>query len=231
MTSPPQTQSRPGSARPSPTPPARPVGAATLLALTFVTGIVDAVAFLALGQVFAAMQTGNVIFLGFGLAGAEGAPVAGPLAALVAFVAGGALVAVVVGAGRRGLTLRAAMAVEVVLLAGAAVAVAVVEPAEGEAAAYAVVAVLALAMGLRNTVARQEGNPNFATTVLNLTLTAVSVPAQAGVASRDDLRERGLAIVAILLGALVGALLLRIDPALALGAAAAVAAVALVTSR
>lgn len=40
----------------------------TLLVLTFVTGILDAVSFLALGQVFAAMQTGNVIFLGLGSA-------------------------------------------------------------------------------------------------------------------------------------------------------------------
>src|SRR6478609_804203 len=61
----------------------------TLLVLTFVTGIVDAVSFLALGQVFAAMQTGNVIFLGLGVAGAPGAPVLAPLVALGAFLAGG----------------------------------------------------------------------------------------------------------------------------------------------
>ena len=36
-----------------------------LLALTFVTGIVDAVSFLALGQVFTANMTGNVALLGF----------------------------------------------------------------------------------------------------------------------------------------------------------------------
>ncbi len=46
----------------------------TLLVLTFVTGILDAVSFIALGQVFAAMQTGNVIFLGLGIGGAPGAP-------------------------------------------------------------------------------------------------------------------------------------------------------------
>lgn len=36
--------------------PARP-----LIVLTFATGVIDAASFLALGQVFAAMQTGNVI--------------------------------------------------------------------------------------------------------------------------------------------------------------------------
>ena len=53
-----------------------------LLALTFVTGTVDAVSFLGLGQVFAGMQTGNVVFLGFGIAGAAGAAVAMPLISL-----------------------------------------------------------------------------------------------------------------------------------------------------
>lgn len=60
----------------------------TLLVLTFVTGIVDAVSFLALGQVFAAMQTGNVIFLGLGFADISGAPLLAPLVALGAFLAG-----------------------------------------------------------------------------------------------------------------------------------------------
>lgn len=55
--------------------------------LTFVTGMLDAVGFLALGHVFVAMQTGNVIFLGIGLGGAAGAPVLAPLIALAAFLA------------------------------------------------------------------------------------------------------------------------------------------------
>lgn len=65
-----------------------------LLALTFTTGIVDAVSFLALGGVFSAMQTGNVIFLGFGVAGAPGAHFAAPLLGLSAFLLGAALAAV-----------------------------------------------------------------------------------------------------------------------------------------
>ncbi|MFE5891051.1 DUF1275 family protein [Streptomyces sp. NPDC056462] len=40
-----------------------------LIALTAVTGIVDAVAFLGLGQVFTAFMTGNILFLGFAVAG------------------------------------------------------------------------------------------------------------------------------------------------------------------
>jgi uncharacterized membrane protein YoaK (UPF0700 family) len=40
-----------------------------LVCLTVVTGLVDAFSYLSLGHVFVANMTGNVVFLGFGLAG------------------------------------------------------------------------------------------------------------------------------------------------------------------
>src|SRR5256885_16942464 len=43
-----------------------------LVVMTVVTGIVDAVSYLALGHVFVANMTGNVVFLGFALAEAGG---------------------------------------------------------------------------------------------------------------------------------------------------------------
>jgi uncharacterized membrane protein YoaK (UPF0700 family) len=43
-----------------------------LLTLTVVTGLVDATSYLKLGHVFVANMTGNVVFLGFGIAGAGG---------------------------------------------------------------------------------------------------------------------------------------------------------------
>ena len=43
--------------------------ALTLLSLTLTTGVVDAVSYLGLGHVFTANMTGNVVLLGFGLAG------------------------------------------------------------------------------------------------------------------------------------------------------------------
>ena len=42
-----------------------------LMLLTVVTGLVDAVSYLALGRVFVANMTGNVVFLGFAVADAE----------------------------------------------------------------------------------------------------------------------------------------------------------------
>src|SRR3974390_3552596 len=43
-----------------------------LVALTVVTGLVDAFSYLVLGHVFVANQTGNVVFLAFALAGVGG---------------------------------------------------------------------------------------------------------------------------------------------------------------
>src|SRR2546427_5846252 len=66
-----------------------------LLALTVVTGLVDAFSYLVLGHVFVANMTGNVVFLAFALAGASGFSVPASLSALGAFsigaVAGGRL--------------------------------------------------------------------------------------------------------------------------------------------
>jgi len=205
----------------------------TLLILTFVTGIIDAVSFLALGQVFAAMQTGNVIFLGLGIAGSSGAPVLAPLLALVAFVAGSAVGALLSRPG--GLTagheLRWAMTIELGLLVLAAVFAALVDVHPGELAAYVLIATLSLAMGLRNAVARGTGDPNLATTVLNLTLSAFASPTSTGIASYDELALRGVAIAAILAGAVTGALLLQVSLALALAAASAVVLSALLSHK
>jgi uncharacterized membrane protein YoaK (UPF0700 family) len=69
--------------------------ARTLLLLTFTAGLVDAVSYLALGHVFTANMTGNIVLLGFGIAGSGGLPVVAPLVSLAAFLvgacAGGAL--------------------------------------------------------------------------------------------------------------------------------------------
>jgi uncharacterized membrane protein YoaK (UPF0700 family) len=201
----------------------------TLLVLTFVTGIVDAVCFIALGHVFAAMQTGNVIFLGLGVAGVSGAPVLAPLVALGAFLAGGSAAALLTRPAdpASGSGLRLAMAGEIGLLGLAALLA--VDP--GELTAYLLIAMLSVAMGLRNTVARRIGDPNLATTVLNLTLSAFVSHTPTGIASEGELGLRGAAIAAILAGAIAGALLLKVSLALAIAAAAAVVVAAHLGNR
>src|SRR5271167_117398 len=95
----------------------------TLLLLTLTTGVIDAVSYLGLGRVFAANMTGNVVLLGFGIAGAGGLPVVAPIVSLLAFLAGAA------GGGRlaarfgdrRPRLFTTGIAVEASLLAAAAV--------------------------------------------------------------------------------------------------------------
>jgi uncharacterized membrane protein YoaK (UPF0700 family) len=59
-----------------------------LAGLTFSSGAVDAIAFLGLGKIFTAFQTGNVVFLGIGAAGAGGPGLIRVAASLLAFAAG-----------------------------------------------------------------------------------------------------------------------------------------------
>jgi Protein of unknown function (DUF1275) len=59
-----------------------------LVAMTLVTGLVDAFSYLVLGHVFVANMTGNVVFLAFALAGASGFSILASLVALCSFVLG-----------------------------------------------------------------------------------------------------------------------------------------------
>jgi uncharacterized membrane protein YoaK (UPF0700 family) len=191
--------------------PARP-----LVILTFATGVIDAASFLALGQVFAAMQTGNVVFLGIGTAGAGDAPLLAPLIGLGAFLAGGALAARTVDAAGGPVFLPRWLIREAGLLAFAAVLAAVVNVDPGHASAYLVIALLSLTMGLRNTFIRGTAGPNLATTVLNLTLTTATPGTALGAASSADLNQRAAGLGAILVGALAGALAAKASLTLAL---------------
>src|ERR1700728_4414484 len=62
-----------------------------LVSMTLVTGLVDAFSYLVLGHVFVANMTGNVVFLGFALAGAPGFSTIASLTAMAAFAAGALL--------------------------------------------------------------------------------------------------------------------------------------------
>src|SRR5438309_11844799 len=59
-----------------------------LVVLTITTGLIDAVSVLGLGRVFTANMTGNIVFLGFALAGVPDFSARRSLAALAAFLIG-----------------------------------------------------------------------------------------------------------------------------------------------
>jgi uncharacterized membrane protein YoaK (UPF0700 family) len=196
--------------------PARP-----LIVLTFSTGIVDAASFLALGGVFAAMQTGNVVFLGIGTAGAGDAPFLAPLIGLGAFLGGGLLAARVVDSAGGAVFLPRWLVREAGLLALAALLAALLDVDPGHASAYLLIVLLSLTMGLRNTFVRGTAGPNLATTVLTLTLTAATPGTALTTAGPADLSQRAAGLLAILGGAVAGALLFKSSLALALLLAAA----------
>jgi uncharacterized membrane protein YoaK (UPF0700 family) len=195
-----------------------------LIVLTFVTGLVDAVAYLRLGHVFVANMTGNVVFVGFVAGGASGFSVWGSLLAIACFLPGG------IAAGRlasrigddRRRQLFAAATVELALCA-LAVAVAAVGGRQLDAGSrYALIALLALAMGVQNATARRLAVADLTTTVLTLTLTGIAADSRLGGGSGARTPRRVLAVAAMLLGALVGAVLvihLRAVAALALATA------------
>jgi uncharacterized membrane protein YoaK (UPF0700 family) len=148
--------------------------------MTVVTGVVDAVSYLALGHVFVANMTGNVVFLGFALAGAGGLSVPASLVALAAFLCGAAAGGRI-GArfgDRRFAHLRAANSVTATLLVAVAVLAAVVGQPLSSWQRYALVAAMALAMGVQNAMARSLAVPDLTTTVLTLTLTGVAADSQ-----------------------------------------------------
>jgi uncharacterized membrane protein YoaK (UPF0700 family) len=194
------------------------------LLLTFVTGVVDATSYLSLGHVFVANMTGNVVFLGFGIAGAGGISVWASLTAIAAFLCGG-VVGGRVGsalADDRDRHLRAAVEIQTVLVATALIVAAVVGDNFGTGVRYALIALLATGMGIQNAAARKLAVSDLTTTVLTLTLTGIASDSR--LAGGEDARigRRGLAVASMLLGALIGGLLvLHVDDAAPLGLATA----------
>jgi uncharacterized membrane protein YoaK (UPF0700 family) len=207
-----------------------------LLVLTVVSGLIDAVSILGLGRVFVANMTGNVVFIGFALAGAPGFSLSASIAALLGFLVGALVGGEMVArfAGHRGLMLRNTGAVELALFA---IAFMLVLPSAGlpdTGVAAAVASVSAAAMGIQNTTARRLAVPDVTSTVLTMTLTGIAADFRRG--SVRTTARRLLAVLAMLVGAIVGALLvLNIGVAWALGLAlvflAAVVTIADVESR
>src|SRR5262249_56553684 len=147
-----------------------------LLVLTLTTGLVDAVSYLGLGRVFTANMTGNIVLLGFGIAGSGDLPVVAPLVSLAAFLVGaggGGLLAKRVES-RHAEHIARALGLEVALIAFGAVVAAAVDVRPGALSGYVVIALLALAMGIRNATVRRLGVPDLTTTVLTMTLTALA---------------------------------------------------------
>jgi uncharacterized membrane protein YoaK (UPF0700 family) len=180
---------------------------AVLLALTFASGLIDAISIISLGHVFVANMTGNIVFVGFAISGVPGFSLRNSLFALAGFVVGAMLGGRMLErwGGSRPVLLRNAVLVESVLIAACLVISIFVHLREdGPVAATVVVAIAAVAMGIQNVSARRMGVPDLTTTLLTMTL--ISFVADRAMFAKSALRR--IAIIATMLaGAIVGAVL------------------------
>jgi uncharacterized membrane protein YoaK (UPF0700 family) len=214
-----------------------------LMVLTVVTGLVDAVSFLGLGHVFTANMTGNVVFLGFAVAGAPGLSIPRSLTSLIAFLAGaaigGRLGAAMATTSRRRWLLKVAVTEAILLFVAALAAIGFDIGSSAPASRlYSVIVLTALAMGVRNATVRRLAIPDMTTTVLTLTLTGMAADSSLAGGNNPRLGRRLLSVLLMFGGAAIGALLLRQGLALplvisglcVLASTAMLAAAALTTS-
>ncbi|GLJ80275.1 YoaK family protein [Microbacterium imperiale] len=206
------------------------VALSTLMILTFVTGVVDAVGYLALDRVFVGNMTGNIVILGMAVAGGDDLPILGPAIALAAFT---------VAAFAAGLFLRTRRkewggAVTGLLIAGAVVIAAlgvaflIPDAADSEALILTASTLTAAAMGMQAAVARSLAVADMTTVVVTSTLTSLASESLVDGGIRGFWNRRLGAIVLIFLGALAGAALLVFGPGVPLLLAALLTVVVVV---
>jgi len=190
-----------------------------MFALTATAGAVDAVTFIGLGRAFAALATGNLLLLSFGVANAPGISIARPAEALAAFVGGAvaahAIVVAMSGRGRRWYVV--ALTGEVAVVAGAGVYAVIVSGTHSlpDHAKAIVVVLLAGAMGWRSRTVVEAEIPDMPTTSVQISLVKAlvdvlslrTVPARAPALARA---RRAATVVGIFTGGVIGALLLRL---------------------
>lgn len=176
-----------------------------LVALTVASGAVDAISYFGLGKIFSAFMTGNLVFLGFGIAEIEGPDVVPVIVALSMFAAGAYL-------GLRFTTLRSnesglwppAVTALLVLVAVAEASFLVVwlstagHPSTEVAAML--IALFSLAMGIQTAAVRSLGVQGIFTTAGTFTLVAFA-GTFAGSRSKSEMPR----LVGVLLGFVAGA--------------------------
>jgi uncharacterized membrane protein YoaK (UPF0700 family) len=182
-----------------------------MLALTFSTGVIDAVGYLGLDRVFTGNMTGNVVILGMGIVGADDLPVLGPVLALTGFMVGAALagrILRVAGPGWTGRTtvLFTLVAVSILAISGALFAIDDVS----EPVALTITTILGAAMGVQAATARFIAVKDVTTVVVTSTITGLAADSVLGTGQGTGQSARRVAAVLLILaGAAAGATLLR----------------------
>ena len=182
-----------------------------LLILTASTGIIDAASYIALDRVFTGNMTGNVLFIGFGLAHVDGIPFVNNSFALAGFIIGAILGA---RTNKRSLRLGFERSGGLVLVASSVITLAIsiywhFTPGLAGAEQIALTTVLAGLMGAQVAAVRPIGNSDITTVVVTSTITNLARDSRlAGHGQpRHIWMRRAAAIASIGVGGALGALL------------------------
>jgi uncharacterized membrane protein YoaK (UPF0700 family) len=180
-----------------------------MLLLTGVSGLVDATSYLQLGHVFVANMTGNIVFLGFALAGATGISLPNSAVAIVSFLVGAfAAARLARRRAREGPSLLRIAAVIQCVIVVLALAFGLASRTPTGFTAYAVVGLLAAAMGVQSATTSRLAIPGFnSTVVLTTMLSTLAAESRLAGGSGTNNGRRVLAIVSMFGGGLVGAAL------------------------
>jgi uncharacterized membrane protein YoaK (UPF0700 family) len=198
-----------------------------LLLLTFATGIVDAVSVLALGHIFVANMTGNVIFLGFWFVPHSGIDLTAAIVAFVSFLAGtvlGGRFARHIDSEVR-LWLTVALGAEVVVLLTLSILAGAGVLNYHDNTKLILTAGLAVTFGSQNATARLFGIQELSTTVLTSTIVGLGFDSRLAGGSGHREKLRYSVVVTMCAGAVAGATITRFTVAPAIALAAAVVAV------
>jgi uncharacterized membrane protein YoaK (UPF0700 family) len=192
-------------------PPLLPVGhhfVTGLLLLTASTGCIDAVSYLALDRVFTGNMTGNVLFIGFSLVGASKAPLLNNIIALLGFVLGSIVGGRVVGrSAPQGLPRSSRW----VLIGGAALLIGLatywlIVHDLSFPALLTLTALLAVVMGAQVSAVKPIGNSDVSTIVVTNTLANLARDSRLAGGKGKNWFPRLAAVIAMGVGAAIGAL-------------------------
>ena len=205
-----------------------------MMALTLVTGVVDAVGYLGLDHVFTGNMTGNVVILAMALAGAANLPTLGPLVALGAFLLGAAVAGFTLQSSPKGWNRRVTLLLTAgcIALTGTVAISLIVEDVGRPSIRAIVAAVIAMHMGSQALIARHLGVRDMTTVVITSTMTSLAGESLVGKQRPRLLNRRLGAVLAMFAGAAIGVLLLHIHLSVPIGLGIAItAAVTVLGSR
>lgn len=180
--------------------------------MTFTTGIIDAITILGLGDIFASLMTGNIVFMGLGLGGFEEVTPSRNAWALVMFILGSVLAGYITKKfvkRKVGTWLLLVASIEVILLLGAAWTTWDIGPEDPlHPLSFQVIIAIGLtsfAMGLRNSTILRLSISDLKVTVLTLAISGLGADLGSGNSeSQKQIRRLG-SIVLIAAGAAFGA--------------------------